>query len=132
MLRKPPFFRQVYDAAYIGTLLGYEDCALDAAFFELPVTAAFLELLQYLSPPSKPGDMESYNVGNAHLCLEVEDLEEEFERLRRLGATPRSESPVLVTFGPFTGGKVAYFRDPDGISLELVQLPPSETAPGEK
>ncbi len=123
LLGEPPFFRQVYEAGYIGTLLGYPGCRLDSAFFRLPGTSAFLELLQYLDPAPSTVDMETYNAGNAHLCLEVKDLATDFPRVASLGATFRSDGPVDVEFGPFKGGKVAYCRDPDDISIEFIQLP---------
>ena len=123
LLGGPPFFRQVYEAAYLGTLLGYPGCRLDCAFFRLPGTTAFLELLEYLDPATSTVDMETFNAGNAHLCLEVEDLASDFPRVAALGATFRSDGPVDVEFGPFKGGKVAYCRDPDGISIEFIQLP---------
>jgi catechol 2,3-dioxygenase-like lactoylglutathione lyase family enzyme len=128
VLGAAPFFRQVYEADYIGTLLGYPGCRLDTAFFRLPGTETFLELLEYLEPKPSTVDMETHNVGNAHLCLQVEDLEADFRRLSALGARFRSDGPVDVTFGPFKGGKVAYCRDPDGISIEFVQMPASAPA----
>jgi catechol 2,3-dioxygenase-like lactoylglutathione lyase family enzyme len=123
VLGEPPFFRQIYEAEYLGALLGYPGCRMDAAFFRLPNTETFLELLQYLDPPPSTVNMETYNVGNGHLCLQVKDLPPDFQRVAALGGTFRSDGPVDIEFGPFIGGKVAYCRDPDGISLEFIQLP---------
>jgi catechol 2,3-dioxygenase-like lactoylglutathione lyase family enzyme len=121
-----PFFRQVYDVPYIGQLLGYPgNCRLDAAFFHLPGTVAFLELIQYLDHPAEMRDPETYNVGNAHLCLETDDLDRDYGRVTAAGGVFRSAGPIDVSFGPFKGGKVAYFRDPDGVSVELIQSPPA-------
>jgi catechol 2,3-dioxygenase-like lactoylglutathione lyase family enzyme len=123
VLGEPPFFRQIYEAEYLGTLVGYPGCRMDAAFFRLPGTETFLELLQYLDPLPSTVDMETYNVGNGHLCLQVKDLAADFQRVAALGARFRSQGPVDIEFGPFKGGKVSYCRDPDGISLEFIQLP---------
>jgi catechol 2,3-dioxygenase-like lactoylglutathione lyase family enzyme len=82
-----------------------------------------LELLEYKSPEPGRVDMETYNVGNAHLCLIVDDLEAEFARLRG-HAEFRHPDPVDVPWGHFAGGKSCYLRDPDGISIEIVQYPP--------
>jgi catechol 2,3-dioxygenase-like lactoylglutathione lyase family enzyme len=38
-----------------------------------------------------------------------------------------SEAPIDVAAGPRAGTRLAYLRDPDGVTLELVQPPP---APG--
>ena len=68
--------------------------------------------------------METYNAGSAHLCLVTENMEADFERLRPLGAEFRSEAPIDIPWGPYRGGKACYLRDPDGISIELIELPP--------
>ena len=66
--------------------------------------------------------METYNVGNAHLSFQTDDLHETFERLRGR-AELRSDDPVLIEWGPYEGGYAARVRDPDGITIELVQPP---------
>lgn len=55
--------------------------------------------------------------GLDHVGFTVSDLERaiEFYRLLR---------PVEIPVGPYRGGKAAYLRDPDGISVELLQPPP--------
>jgi len=118
----PPSLRKVWDVEYVGRILGYPNVKMDVAFFDLP-GGVFLELMQYLDPTAGVVDMETYNAGNGHLCLEVDDLDHEFTRLR--GKVDfRSEDPIEIPWGPYQGGKVCYLRDPDGISVELMQLPP--------
>jgi catechol 2,3-dioxygenase-like lactoylglutathione lyase family enzyme len=95
---------------------------MDCAFWRLP-GGAILELIQYLEPPVGIVDMESYNAGNGHLCLVTEDLAADFERLR--GRVEfRDPDPVRIPWGPYEGGWACYLRDPDGISIELMQQPP--------
>jgi catechol 2,3-dioxygenase-like lactoylglutathione lyase family enzyme len=67
--------------------------------------------------------METYNVGNGHLCLTTDDIHGDVERLRGL-ALLRSEQAVEIPWGPFRGGFALYLRDPDGITIELLQPPP--------
>ena len=98
---------------------------MDAAFFEIGSGQTILELLEYRVPPAAKIDMETYNVGNGHLCLTVHDLEAEFNRLRPHGVDFRSQEPITIPIGPYTGGKACYLRDPDGISIELLEAPPS-------
>jgi len=124
LLGEGPFFRSIYEAPYLGDILGYPGCRLDAAFFHLPGGETFLELLHYLEPAARKVDPETYNVGNAHLCLETDDLAHDYKRVAAAGGVFRSPAPIDITFGPFKGGKAAYFRDPDGISIELIQSPP--------
>jgi catechol 2,3-dioxygenase-like lactoylglutathione lyase family enzyme len=69
--------------------------------------------------------VDRYRVGLHHVCFEAstrEAVDETAERLRALGAT--------VTDGPkeypeYRAGYYAvFFRDPDGLKLELVCIPP--------
>jgi catechol 2,3-dioxygenase-like lactoylglutathione lyase family enzyme len=121
-LDEPPALRKTWDVEYVGRIVGYPDVKIECAFWGLPGGAS-LELIEYLEP--KPGtvDMETYNAGNAHLCLVVDDLHAEFERLRA-HAEFRHPRPVEIPWGPYKGGKACYLRDPDGISIQLMQQPP--------
>ena len=121
-LDEPPILRKTWDVEYVGRIVGYPRVKMDCAFWRLPGGAA-LELVEYLEP--KPGtvDMETYNAGNAHLCLVVDGLDADFERLRSRVAF-RDLEPVEIPWGPYMGGKACYLRDPDGISIQLMQQPP--------
>jgi len=120
---EPPYFDEIYDVEYIGRIVGYPGAIQHAAFFRLPgQPEMFLELIQYLRPEAGIVDMESYNAGNAHLCLVCSDLVAEFERIKKLGGEFRSGSPVTSDYGVYEGARTAYFRDPDGISIQLVEL----------
>jgi catechol 2,3-dioxygenase-like lactoylglutathione lyase family enzyme len=121
LLERPPFARKLLDAEYISRVVGYPDLILDAALWQLPGEIN-LELLQYKQPAVARVDMETYNAGSAHLCLIVDDLESEFGRLRAHAAF-RHPDPVDIPVGHFAGGRSCYLRDPDGISIELVQYP---------
>ena len=39
------------------------------------------------------------------------------------GATAVSDRPIDVAAGPRAGTRLAYLRDPDGVTIELVQEP---------
>jgi catechol 2,3-dioxygenase-like lactoylglutathione lyase family enzyme len=118
----PPLLRKVWDVEYVSRIVGYPNCKMDCAFWRLP-GGAILELIQYLEPPVGIVDMESYNAGNGHLCLVTGDLAADFERLR--GRVEfRDPDPVRIPWGPYEGGWACYLRDPDGISIELMQQPP--------
>jgi catechol 2,3-dioxygenase-like lactoylglutathione lyase family enzyme len=118
----PPQLRKVWDVEYVSRIVGYPNCKMDCAFWRLP-GGTILELIQYLEPPVGIVDMESYNAGNGHLCLVTKDLAADFERLR--GRVEfRDPDPVRIPWGPYEGGWACYLRDPDGISIELMQLAP--------
>ena len=122
LLGEEPILRKVWDVEYVSRILGYPKVKLDAAFWRLP-GGTILELLEYVEPGPGQVDMETYNAGNAHLCLVTEDMDADFARLRG-HAELRSEDPIEIPWGPYEGGRAAYLRDPDGISIELIELPP--------
>jgi catechol 2,3-dioxygenase-like lactoylglutathione lyase family enzyme len=123
LLQAPPVFHRQYDHEYIGRVVGYPGLRFAAAIWELP-GAMRLELIQYLEPPSTIVDMETHNVGNGHMCLVVDNLAAEFNRLRGHAAF-RAAAPVDIPWGHFRGGRSCYLRDPDGITIELLQPPAS-------
>ena len=122
LLGEPPLLRKTWDVEYVGRIVGYPGVQMEGAFWRLP-GGTVLELLEYLDPRPGRVDMETYNAGNAHLCLVVDDLAADFERLRG-HVRFRHPEPVDIPWGPYTGGRACYLRDPDGISIELIQLPP--------
>jgi catechol 2,3-dioxygenase-like lactoylglutathione lyase family enzyme len=121
LLEREPSARKTWDVPYLAVIQGYEVVTLEAAFFELP-GGLTLELIRYQQPEHATVDMETYNVGNAHLSFVTSDLYRTFERLRGRAAL-RSSEPVRIEWGPYEGGYAARVRDPDGITIELVQLP---------
>jgi catechol 2,3-dioxygenase-like lactoylglutathione lyase family enzyme len=121
-LGAPPTLRKVWDVDYIGDLVGYPGCRMECAFFALPGDGV-LELVRFLEPPPATVDMETYNAGNGHLCLLVDDIHAEHERLAPIAAF-RSDGPIEIPWGPYAGGWAAYLRDPDGITIQLMQHPP--------
>jgi catechol 2,3-dioxygenase-like lactoylglutathione lyase family enzyme len=122
LLESEPLVRRRSTDRYMGEMVGYPDCDMDYAYFSLPGSDSTLELIQYIVPEPERVDMETANLGNGHVCLLVDDLHAEFARLSKLGEF-RSPAPVEITAGPNAGGWGAYLRDPDGITIQLLQLP---------
>ena len=127
LLQSEPVLRRYYPEHYVAEVVGYAEIGMDAAFFEIGSSGVILELLEYRIPPNARVDMETFNVGNGHLCLIVDDLQAEYDRLMPHGVAFRSPEPVAISIGPYTGGKACYLRDPDGISIELLEAPPAGT-----
>jgi catechol 2,3-dioxygenase-like lactoylglutathione lyase family enzyme len=128
LLDEEPYLRGRWDVEYVSRVVGYPGTVFDAALWRLPGNLV-LELLAYRQPPAARVDMETFNAGNGHLCLVVDDLAEEFERLQGR-AQFRNPAPVEIPWGHFAGGRSCYLRDPDGISIELLQYPPGGLAQG--
>ena len=122
LLGKTARWRGVLDAPYLARITGYPGVRIQAALVELP-GGVLLELLQYVQPTDTPNDSATARPGNVHVCLRVDDLDEQWRRAVELGARPVSQAPVDITTGPNAGARAAYLRDPDGVTIELFQVP---------
>jgi len=99
-----------------------EDAEVQAAF--LRMGDLILELIEYKSPKSKPGQISNNDIGALHLCFQVDDIEEAVEKLKGSGASLHHEPvPLDESAGDLAGYTFMYFTDPDGISIELFQVP---------
>jgi catechol 2,3-dioxygenase-like lactoylglutathione lyase family enzyme len=108
-------------------VVGFSPLELRFAYFALPDNAAVLELFEYMQPPGRITPLETFHVGNGHLGLVVDDLDAEYRRLAAAGVRFASSEPVEVPAGLFKGCKAIYMRDPDGITVELMDsLPPAD------
>jgi catechol 2,3-dioxygenase-like lactoylglutathione lyase family enzyme len=121
--------RQLQHNAYTRSLVGYPDAALEIAQLRLsdvdpPPSGHILELICYERPESGPVDLERSTIGAGHLAFVVDDITETSERLKALGAQLINE-PIYIAEGINTGGRAVYLYDPDGVCLELQQLPGS-------
>lgn len=79
-----------------------------------------LELIQYLQSEGDRRRIDPNEPCAAHVCFEVEKIEESWRMLLAAGATPQGEI-ALVDSGPGKGLRAGYLRDPGGILIELVE-----------
>jgi lactoylglutathione lyase len=118
--------RQRQDNEYTRELVGIADAVLEVAQFAVagvpPARSTHtLELVEYVQPKrGKVQALPTNEVGAAHLALMVTDVHARYERMRAEGVSFRNP-PVEITAGANRGGFAAYLRDPDGITLELLQ-----------
>jgi catechol 2,3-dioxygenase-like lactoylglutathione lyase family enzyme len=122
LLDAPARERAVLKGSQLGTMVGYPGIHIERCWVDLPGGIA-LELLRYLDrddPPYEPG---TAHPGNVHVCLRVDDMDAAHAHAVACGATPVSERPIDVAAGPRAGTRLAYLRDPDGVTIELVQEP---------
>ena len=122
LLGAQPRNRRVLDGPQVGTMVGYPGIRIDSCWLDLPGGVA-LELLQYLERDDVPYDPGTAHPGNVHVCLVVEDMDRSHRHAVACGAVPVSERPIEVASGPRAGTRLAYLRDPDGVTLELVEQP---------
>jgi catechol 2,3-dioxygenase-like lactoylglutathione lyase family enzyme len=129
--RSIPFYRDVlglevmtgptdvFEGDDLSKALGLEDARLRLVIFK--VGDGSLELLQYLSPDSAvKNPMPPSTLGAMHVAFRVENAEEKMKELESKGI--KFLSPLnVVDEGPLNGWKWVYFKDPDGITLELIE-----------
>jgi catechol 2,3-dioxygenase-like lactoylglutathione lyase family enzyme len=112
--------REIHDD-YFGQIVGLPGSAVKAALIRIP-GGHHVELFQYLEPQGTGVAPRPCDPGSTHLSLVTQDLAALYQVLRSRGAQFVS-APVLITAGPNRGGLGVYLRDPNGILLELFQLP---------
>jgi glyoxylase I family protein len=74
-----------------------------------------VELFSFPEPPARPSSPEA--AGLRHLAFAVEDLDAMVELLEDAGVEVED-----VREDPYTGARFTFFRDPDGLPLELYEV----------
>lgn len=74
-----------------------------------------IELFSFPDPLSRPSTPEA--AGLRHLAFAVEDLDGMVGRLETAGVAVEE-----VRRDPYTGARFTFFKDPDGLPLELYEL----------
>jgi len=106
----------------LSQALGVEGADLRLAIFKLGDGS--IELLEYRNPPSPhPAPLPANQLGAMHMAIRVDDASAKMKELKKRGVEFLSPLTV-VDEGPLEGWKWVYFRDPDGILLEIVECGP--------
>jgi catechol 2,3-dioxygenase-like lactoylglutathione lyase family enzyme len=124
--------RQRSENAYIKQLVGMSDAVLEVAQFKIKgaspgLSTHMLELIQYVTPVGGNSFLPTNATGTAHLGFLTDDINHDYQRLVRLGVE-FTNPPVTISEGVNAGGAACYFRDPDGITLELLMPSPERLA----
>jgi len=83
-----------------------------------------IELLEYHAPASrKHVDLRPCDIGSVHVALTIDNLDAVISAVAASGWTAAGE-PQTLQSGPNAGKRVIYVRDPDGTTIEFMQLPP--------
>lgn len=127
----------------LARLVGYPGIRIDRRWVVLG-EGVMLELLQYLDRAEAAHDPGTAHPGNVHICLKVSDMAEAHAHALGCGATAvgqgattlgegdaavgerataAGEGWITVPAGPLAGARIAYLRDPDGVTIELFQPP---------
>jgi catechol 2,3-dioxygenase-like lactoylglutathione lyase family enzyme len=103
-------------SAAADQVTGLQDSSARAAMLRLGST--YIEIFEFTSPIPRAvhGDRPACDHGISHLCLEVQDIHAEYERLRSAGmrfhCAPQRQDNGWVTYG----------RDGEGNILELIEF----------
>lgn len=82
-----------------------------------------IELLEYLAPAGrKRVDLRPCDVGSVHVALIVDDLDAVLSAVAASGWHAAGK-PQTLKSGPNAGKRVVYVRDPDGTTIEFMELP---------
>lgn len=110
----------------IETVVGFPKADLRIACLRIPgapigISGHHLELIEYRHPKGRKLDVRTCDTGSAHLALETTTIRDDHARLRQAGVTIVSE-PVAFKGGVAGEVLALYLRDPDGFTIELVQV----------
>ncbi len=88
----------------------------------------YIEMFQYSAPaPSVTRPLDPFDKGYTHFCVDVTEIDYEYERLKGLGMTFSEPAPIDVGHV-----KTLYGRDPEGNLIEIQQTQESCDFPLDK
>jgi glyoxylase I family protein len=90
------FYRDAFGFEVVGEPFAWEKSAFIDRIVDVPDSAAkgamlrcgtcYMELFEYQQPrPTSTEPKNAYDKGYTHFCVDVTDIEQEFERLKKLG-----------------------------------------------
>jgi catechol 2,3-dioxygenase-like lactoylglutathione lyase family enzyme len=92
-----------------------------------------VDLTQYLAPPGRPipVDSRSNDLWFQHIAIVVRDMDQAFDRLRKLKVRFVSTGPQTLPASIKAAAEIKafYFRDPDEHNLEIINFPPDKGDP---
>ena len=110
---------------FIEEMVGVPGAGMRLAMVEAP--GHWIELLEYTSPEDRTVYRpRSCDVGSVHIGFYVQNLDGLLERIAQEGWHALGEVQTVAE-GDRKGLRIIYVRDPDGITLEFLEMP--EDAP---
>jgi catechol 2,3-dioxygenase-like lactoylglutathione lyase family enzyme len=111
-------FRTRTTGEWFDTLTRNTGADIEIAMLEL--SGFTLQLVQYHAAGGDTLPLAHHNVGNPHLCIEVDDVD---ARHRTISASGHHDpTPIVDIMG--SGIRSFYVHDPDGVAVELLQMRP--------
>lgn len=132
--RSIDFYQNVLGLSYKGqmvmegeatdTLFGTKECKVKVAYLEGSklLHTPPVELLEFITPPVKNITNRLDQISISELCFYVDYIDLVYEKIKEKGveflSTPQYFDLTMQGFGK---SKAVYFKDPDGILLELIE-----------
>ena len=120
------FYRDAFGFEAVGEPFGWEKNEFIDRIVDVPGSAArgamlrcgtcYMELFEYSAPTGETQPRRAYDKGYTHFCVDVTEIEQEFERLKGLGMSFNQPGPIDVGHV-----KTIYGRDPEGNLIEIQQ-----------
>ena len=101
----------------IDKIVGLKNARMKIVMLRVGQSDDMLELIQYFNPTSKPfsSDSQANDIGVGHIAFKVYDMDKAYKYLSEKGVKFFSVPQV----NPDGKTTAVYFKDPDGIILEL-------------
>jgi catechol 2,3-dioxygenase-like lactoylglutathione lyase family enzyme len=115
--------RNKYDTlglALFGNKWGLNQKQADLELAVMNIGGTRVEFIEYKDPKAQPYHQNPSIAGSAHLAFKVENIEETRKKLEAAGVEFHYPIQSFMEEGRIEW-KWCYFRDPDGIILELVE-----------
>ena len=103
----------------VEAILGMPGAHIKGAF--LKSVDHTIELMQYVSPRGKPYDRRTCDTGPSHIAFWVKDIHKAYKALSAKGVNFKSSPQAVELSGKKSWA--CYLTDPDGITLEFMQIP---------
>jgi len=107
-------------SALFGRKWGLNQDHADLEIAVMNVGGTRVEFIEYRDPPTQAYHNNPSIAGSAHLAFKVDNIEETRKRLEEAGVEFHAPIHSFMEAGEIEW-KWCYFRDPDGIILELVE-----------
>lgn len=106
--------------ALFGTKWGVNQAQADLELAVMNIGGTRVEFIEYKDPKAQAYHKNPSIAGSAHLAFKVDNIEETRKKLEDVGVEFHSPIQSYLEEGKIEW-KWCYFRDPDGIALELVE-----------
>ena len=106
--------------ALFGSKWGLNQNHADLELAVIDIGGTRVEFIEYKDPEAKPYHQNPSIAGSAHLAFKVDNIEETRKKLEMAGVEFHYPIQSFMEQGKIEW-KWCYFRDPDGIILELVE-----------